>query len=220
MSLTQATLLNMYTAMLDRLGPSHWWPGRTPFEVCVGAILTQNTNWNNVEKAIENLRFKELLDPVSLFQIDRDYLSELIRPAGYYRIKADRLRNFLNFLRENTGFRLKRLQEEGTSELREKLLRVKGIGAETADSILLYALHKPSFVVDNYTARILGRHDMVRQNIGYEELRALFMDNLPKDIYIYQEFHALLVRLGNKWCRKKYGLCSDCPLSFLPSTGL
>ena len=207
-----ADLLNMYNAMLDSLGPSHWWPGETPFEVCVGAILTQNTNWSNVEKAIANLTRNDLLDPVRLFETDEDRLAELIRPAGYYRIKARRLQNFLYFLREEAGFRLPALESCDTAELRRKLLTVKGIGAETADSMVLYAFHKPSFVVDAYTARILGRHGMVREDIGYEELRALFMERLPEDVSVYQEYHALLVRTGKRWCRKKYGLCSDCPL--------
>ena len=208
----QATLLNMMDAMLDSLGPSHWWPGESAFEVCVGAILTQNTNWNNVERALANLKGRDLLDPVRLFETDQESLAELIRPAGYYRVKASRLRHFLDFLREEAGFRLQGLERQDTPQLRQKLLGIKGIGAETADSILLYALHKPSFVVDAYTARIMSRHEMIREDAGYEELKTLFTDNLPLDVSLYQEYHALLVRLGNRWCRKKYGLCSDCPL--------
>ena len=209
---TLADLLNMYTAMLESLGPSHWWPGETAFEVCVGAILTQNTNWGNVEKAIANLSRHDLLDPVRLFETDAQKLAELIRPAGYYRIKANRLQNFLFFLRDEAGFHLPSLESYDTMELRQKLLAVKGIGAETADSMVLYAFHKPSFVVDAYTGRIFSRHGLVPENIGYEELRSLFMDRLPMDVSVYQEYHALLVRTGKRWCRKKYGLCSDCPL--------
>ncbi|MCF8085731.1 MAG: endonuclease III domain-containing protein [Desulfohalobiaceae bacterium] len=207
-----ADLLNMYNSMLENLGPSHWWPGETPFEVCVGAILTQNTNWDNVEKAIANLARNDLLDPLKLFETDGDRLAELIRPAGYYRIKAGRLLNFLHFLRDETGFHLSALGSYETDDLRRKLLEVKGVGAETADSMVLYAFHKPSFVVDAYTVRIFSRHGLVREDIGYEELRSLFMETLPRDVSVYQEYHALLVRTGKRWCRKKYGLCSDCPL--------
>jgi len=207
-----ADLLNMYNAMLESLGPSHWWPGETAFEVCVGAILTQNTNWGNVEKAIANLARQDLLDPLKLFETDGDRVAELIRPAGYYRIKASRLRNFLFFLRDEAGFQLSALEQHETEELRNKLLQVKGVGAETADSMVLYAFHKPSFVVDAYTVRIFSRHALVRADIGYEELRSLFMETLPRDVSVYQEYHALLVRTGKRWCRKKYGLCSDCPL--------
>jgi len=208
-----ADLLNIHDAMLQRLGPSHWWPAETPFEVCLGAILTQNTNWGNVEKAIANLARYDLLDPVKLFETDSEKLAELIRPAGYYRIKAGRLQNFLFFLRDEAGFHVPALREYETGELRQRLLRVKGIGAETADSMVLYAFHKPSFVVDAYTARIFERHGLIRENIGYEELRNLFMETLPEDVSLYQEYHALLVRTGKWWCRKKHGLCSDCPIS-------
>ena len=214
-----ATLLNIYNAMLESLGPSHWWPGETPFEVSVGAILTQNTNWGNVERAIANLSRHDLLDPVKLFQMDSRKLAELIRPAGYYRIKASRLQNFLLFLREEAGFRFSALEKYDTEELRRKLLGVKGIGAETADSIVLYALHKPSFVVDAYTTRIFSRHGVVPESIGYEELRSLFMETLPCNVSLYQEYHALLVRTGKRWCRKKYGLCSDCPLYLYTDAG-
>jgi endonuclease-3 related protein len=207
-----ADLLNMYNAMLEALGPSHWWPGETPFEVCVGAILTQNTNWGNVEKAIANLVRHDLLDPLKLFETDRDKLAKLIRPAGYYRIKARRLQHFLFFLRDEVGFHLPSLGYYDTAELRSKLLGVKGIGPETADSMVLYAFHKPSFVVDAYTVRIFSRHGLIREDVGYEELRSLFMETLPQDVSIYQEYHALLVRTGTGWCRKKYGLCSGCPL--------
>jgi endonuclease-3 related protein len=213
-----ADLFNMYNAMLESLGPSHWWPAETPFEVCVGAILTQNTNWVNVERAIANLARHDLLDPLKLFQTDGDTLSQLIRPAGYYRIKASRLQNFLFFLREEVGFHLSALENYDTQELRAKLLGVKGIGAETADSMVLYAFHKPSFVVDAYTVRIFSRHGLVREDIGYEELRSLFMETLPREVPVYQEYHALLVRTGKRWCRKKYGLCSDCPLYASPGS--
>lgn len=214
----QIILLNMYEAMLSALGPSHWWPGNTPFEICLGALLTQNTNWANVEKAIWNLKDKSLLDPRKLFYLSEESLAELIRPAGYFRVKAKRVKEFLIFLREETRFDLKELEAKDIQTLRSRLLSIKGIGPETADSMLLYAFNKPSFVVDNYTFRICNRHTLVPEDISYEELRNFFMDVLPQDVYLYNEYHALMVRVGKKWCKKKSGLCADCPLfSFLDS---
>jgi endonuclease-3 related protein len=212
----QTLLLNMYGAMFDALGPSEWWPGQTPFEVCLGAILTQNTSWANVEKAIWNLREKGLIQPEALHSVPESDLAELIRPAGYFRVKARRLKSFVQFLRLEAGFDVAALAAQDLEVLRPKLLHVKGIGPETADSILLYALDKPSFVVDAYTARICHRHALVPSDIAYDELRDFFMDVLPLDIYLYNEFHALFVRVGKKWCKKRNGQCAECPLfSFL-----
>lgn len=208
----QKTLFAMYNLMFDALGPSYWWPGETPFEVCLGAILTQNTNWSNVERAIWNLRQQDLLDPERIDQCTEAEIGELIRPSGYFRQKAKRLKTFVHFLREESGYNPSALASRDFETLRRDLLRIKGIGPETADSILLYALHRPSFVVDAYTARILQRHGLVPEDVGYDELRNLFMDHLPEDVYIYQEYHALLVRTGKRWCKKKSGLCADCPL--------
>lgn len=208
----QKTLFAMYNLMFDVLGPSYWWPGETPFEVCLGAILTQNTNWSNVERAVWNLRQQGLLDPERIDQCTEAEVAELIRPSGYFRQKAKRLKTFVHFLREESGYNLNALAGRELETLRRDLLRIKGIGPETADSILLYALHRPSFVVDAYTARILHRHGLVPEEVGYDELRDLFMDHLPEDVYIYQEYHALLVRTGKRWCKKKSGLCADCPL--------
>ncbi|MGE4299792.1 MAG: endonuclease III domain-containing protein [Desulfovibrionaceae bacterium] len=205
-------LLNMYQAMLDALGPSRWWPGETPFEVAVGAILTQNTNWTNVEKAIAALRRDDLLDAARLFAAPTSEVSERIRPAGYFRLKADRLAHFLLFLRNECGFSLDALAEQDTDTLREKLLGVKGIGPETADSILLYSLGKPSFVVDAYTRRILHRHGQLPEDVDYAELRDYFMDVLPDDVALFNEYHALIVRTAKQWCRKREPLCEACPL--------
>lgn len=205
-------LLNMYGAMFDAMGPSEWWPGQSAFEICLGAILTQNTSWGNVEKAIWNLRARDLLQPGELFALPEDKLAELIRPAGYFRVKARRVKSFVHFLRREVGFDIDSLAEQDMDALRGKLLQVKGIGPETADSMLLYALDKPSFVVDAYTARICHRHGLVPSDIGYDELREFFMDVLPPDIYLFNEFHALFVRVGKKWCKKRNGLCADCPL--------
>jgi endonuclease-3 related protein len=207
-----STITAMYDAMHSALGPSRWWPGETPFEVAVGAILTQNTNWKNVEKAIANLKELDLLSAERMYALPQGELAELIRPAGYYNIKAVRLRNFLEFLRNEAEFDMDALKVQGLHEVREKVLSVKGIGPETADSILLYALEMPTFVVDAYTHRLMVRHGLVDEDVDYHELRALFMDSLPEDVALYNEFHALIVRVGKDWCRKKAGLCETCPL--------
>ncbi|MFW5791046.1 MAG: endonuclease III domain-containing protein [Desulfohalobiaceae bacterium] len=210
----QSTLLPaMYGTMYDALGPSHWWPGESRFEKAVGAILTQNTNWNNAAKAVWNLKDKKVLTPRALSALPEPVLSELIRPAGYFRIKAARLRNFLVFLREEADLCMETLCERGLEELRPKLLSVKGIGPETADSILLYALDKPSFVIDAYTVRIMSRHGVVSEDVDYHFLQGLFMDALPREAPLYNECHALLVRVGKTWCRKKEPRCSSCPLA-------
>ena len=206
-------LLAYYDAMAEALGPSRWWPGDTPFEIALGAILTQNTAWTNVEKAIANLRSADLLDARALSGLPAAELEELIRPAGFFRIKAARLRNFLAFLDESCGLDLDLLRTADTGALRRSLLDVSGIGPETADSILLYALGHPTFVVDAYTRRILHRHMLVHEDIGYEELREVFMDALPADPALFNEYHALIVRTGKTWCAKKAGKCAACPLS-------
>ncbi len=205
----------MYDAMYERLGPSYWWPGESTFEICVGAILTQNTNWNNVEKAILNLKKQNLMDPKKLYFLDNESLANLIRPAGYFRIKTNRLRNFLIFLRQEVNFDIERLKEYSLYELRDKLLKVKGIGPETADSMLLYGFEKEIFVVDAYTHRIFHRHCLVEEDISYEDLQNFSMQYIPKDVNIYKEFHALIVRTGKTWCKKKKKLCDECPLKSL-----
>lgn len=206
-------LINMYTTLFNHLGPSYWWPGETIFEICVGAILTQNTNWSNVEKAILNLKIQKLLEPEKLFFLDDDTLAKLITPAGYYRIKTKRLKNFLKFLKKEVNFQIEKLKKLDTYTLREKLLSVNGIGPETADSMLLYAFDKPIFVVDAYTARILSRHGLIEENVSYDTLQEFCMNNLPNDITIYKEFHALIVRAAKLWCKKKNIQCNPCPLS-------
>jgi len=209
-------LIGMYEAMLNALGPSHWWPGDSPFEIAIGAILTQNTNWKNVEKAIGNLKNNDLLTPEAMYALVPDEMAKLIRPAGCYNIKTRRIRNFLEFLKNEADFDLLQLKNQSIEELRPKILEVKGIGPETADSILLYALDFPTFVVDAYTARIMNRHGLAYDEIDYNELQALFMDALPEDVSVYNEYHALIVRIGKDWCKKMKGLCDTCPLqSFL-----
>ncbi|QGY41171.1 endonuclease III domain-containing protein [Pseudodesulfovibrio cashew] len=215
---TGAVIRDMYGALLDALGPSHWWPGDTPFEIAVGAILTQNTNWQNVEKAITNLKESGNLSARAMLELPPSELAELIRPAGYYNIKTKRLRNFLEFLRIEADYDLEALKVQPLHELRPKVLGINGVGPETADSILLYALEKPTFVVDAYTARLMGRHALAWEGIEYHDLQALFMDALPEDVALYNEYHALIVRAGKDWCKKKAGLCDTCPLKpFLAS---
>ncbi len=213
----ETLLLNMYQAMHSELGPSYWWPGESMFEVAVGAVLTQNTNWRNVARAIDNLKQANLLEGERLYALSESELAELIRPAGYFRLKASRLKNLLFFLKNECRFDMAQLKEQDMDPLRSKLLQVRGVGPETADSILLYALRMPSFVVDAYTRRMCSRHGLLPEDVDYEELRAYFMDVLPQDVQLYNEYHALVVRTAKDWCKKKKPLCDTCPLqSFLP----
>ncbi|MFB3883579.1 MAG: endonuclease III domain-containing protein [Thermodesulfobacteriota bacterium] len=204
-------LMRIYNRLYQAYGPRHWWPGETPFEVMVGAILTQNTSWKNVELAIGNLKNKEVLNPEGIHRLRKPQLSPLIRSSGYYRIKTIRLKTFVEFLFTNYGGSIKRMGEEDLETLREKLLGVNGIGPETADSILLYGLNKPIFVVDAYTKRILSRHGMIPDHASYEEVQRLFMDHLPEDEKLFNEYHALIVHLGKALCRK-VPKCESCPL--------
>lgn len=211
MSTLASRLKLIYNELFKSFGPQHWWPGETPFEVMVGAILTQNTNWGNVEKAISNLKRAEALEPRKLLKLPPTRLAELIRPAGYFNIKTKRLRNFLKFFVEKYDGSVKKMKAEPLSKLREELLSVNGVGRETADSILLYALDKPIFVCDAYTYRILTRHDLCGEEADYDELQSIFMDNLPEDIKLFNEYHALMVRVGKEFCKPKPA-CEACPL--------
>jgi len=208
-------LMEIYQKLYKRYGPQHWWPGEGAFEIMIGAILTQNTNWGNVEKAIANLRSAGCMDPASLHRMDVSALAELIRPAGYYNLKAARLRNFLSWLFDNFDGDIERIAGWDTSLLRQELLGVKGIGKETADSILLYALDRPVFVVDTYTCRIMGRHGFIEPGADYEQVRDLFESSLPMDTELFNEYHALLVCAGKDYCKPK-PKCDDCPLCSLP----
>ena len=212
-------ILGVYFQTLSKaLGPMHWWPAKTPFEVIVGAILTQNTAWSNVERAIENLRRERLLTPLAIERVPIRRLATLIRSSGYFRQKAKKLKKFVAFLDREFHGSLTRMFRMPTPALREKLLAVHGIGPETADSILLYAGDHPIFVVDAYTHRILGRHGLVSGKPDYERVRALFEASLPRDAAIYNEFHALLVNVGKNWCRTRDPRCHQCPLAtHLPS---
>ncbi|MCJ7730025.1 MAG: endonuclease III domain-containing protein [Sedimentisphaerales bacterium] len=208
-------LNDIYNLLFARFGPQHWWPGDSPFEIIIGAILTQNTNWTNVEKAIANLKKAKVLSPAKLHHLDIKKLADLIRPAGYFNIKAKRLNNFLDWLFENYAGQLKNLEDIPTDRLRSELLSVKGIGPETADSILLYALNRPVFVIDAYTARICSRHHLIDEGADYHQIQELFESNLPSDIRLFNEYHALLVRLGKDFC-KPTPKCDTCPLNKLP----
>ncbi len=204
-------LMDFFHKMYDHFGPLHWWPGDSPFEVMVGAILTQNTSWANVEKAIQNLKEKDLLDPYKILDLSYEELAALIRPSGFFNIKARRLKEFVYFFIHKYNGSIEKMKEEGLWPLRDKLLKVKGIGKETADSILLYALNMPIFVVDAYTKRIFSRHHIVPEDIEYDALQHFFMENLPQDIELYNEYHAQIVLTGKTYCRKK-PLCDTCPL--------
>jgi endonuclease III related protein len=211
-------LLRYYNAMSAALGPMRWWPAKTPFEVIVGAILTQSTAWGNVELAIANLRAAKLLTPRAMLRVRTSRLATLIRPSGYFRQKAKKLKAFVRFLHTDYLGSLARMFHTPTAELREKLLDVHGIGPETADSILLYGGNHPTFVVDAYTHRILGRHGITDGKADYETVRALMERSIPRQAELFNEFHALIVNTGKNWCRKSAPRCEECPLRpFLPA---
>lgn len=210
-------LMAIYRALYRAYGPQHWWPGDTPFEVMVGAVLTQNTAWTNVEKAITNLKRERLLTPARLEGVPAARLARLIRPSGYYNIKAKRLKHLLHFLQGRYSGSLKKMFSDDPGALRRNLLTVNGVGQETADSILLYAGGLPFFVVDAYTNRIFGRHGLIPPASQYHHVQELIMRNLRRDPRLFNEYHALIVRTAKEHCRKRAPLCSECPLKpFLP----
>ena len=213
--MSRQKLMDIYERLYGRYGPQHWWPGQSCFEIIVGAILTQNTNWKNVKKAITNLNEKGCLSPTKLHVMSAEAIAPLIRPAGYFNLKTQRLKNFLHWLFEKQDGSLEALQAMSISTLRENLLSVKGIGPETADSICLYAFEKPVFVVDAYTARIFGRHGMLEPGYGYHDIQELFHSSLDKNAELFNEYHALIVQLGKEHCKRK-PICKGCPLEDLP----
>ena len=208
-------LLEIYEILLEHFGPQGWWPGDTPFEIMVGAVLTQNTNWTNVSKAIDNLKSENLLTFEKLHDLPVEVLAQKIKPAGYFNIKAVRLKNLLDFIEQEYHASLAEMFALDVFTLREKILTVKGIGPETADSILLYAGNKPVFVVDAYTHRIFSRHDIVAAEEGYYEIQEHFMLSLPEDLALFNEYHALIVRTGKEFCKKSKPRCQQCPLGDL-----
>lgn len=208
---TRAGLRRLYDRLLKRFGHAGWWPGETPFEVCIGAILTQNTSWTNVEKALDALRRRDLLSPTRLRALPVSRLARLIRSSGYYNVKARRVRAFLDFLRREYAGRVERMTDEEPWELRGKLLGVDGIGRETADSIVLYAAGHPIFVVDAYTRRVFARLGLVKGDEPYDVIQRFFMERLPQNPPLFNDFHAQVVRLGKDVCRPR-ALCDVCPL--------
>jgi len=215
----QRALAGYYTCMLAHYGPTHWWPGDTPFEIAVGAILTQNTAWTNVEKAIANLKQARLLDVHALLNAPEEALERALVPSGYFRLKARRLRRFCLHLQKHYDGDMARLAEQPLERLRPELLAVYGIGPETADDILLYACGKPVFVIDAYTRRIFGRHGLLKdRDVPYEELRAWFERHVAPDLQVYKEYHGLLVYIGKDFCRR-VPKCAECPLAPLLKHG-
>ncbi|MBI3315412.1 MAG: hypothetical protein HYZ87_00335 [Candidatus Omnitrophica bacterium] len=208
-------LTAIYRLLWKQYGPQHWWPAETPFEVIVGAILTQNTAWKNVETAIQGLKKKRLLSPRKMTEVSSSVLARVIRPAGYFNVKARRLKHFLLFLRQRYKGDLKTLLKRSIGPLREALLSVNGIGPETADSIVLYAAHKPIFVVDAYTRRIFSRLGFLGGEESYGEIQAVFMKALPKQTTLFNEYHALIVAHGKNTCAARHPRCSRCSLERL-----
>lgn len=212
-------LIELYNTLLASLGPQHWWPGDSPIEVAVGAVLVQNTSWRNVVRAIDALKQRDLLSIQALHDLRPAALEKLLQPSGYYRIKTKRLKNLIRFLMEVHDGSLDNLFALDMAVAREQLLAVNGIGPETADSILLYAGDQPRFVVDAYTRRILLRHDWLLPPATYDQMQQLFERRLEPDVTLYNEFHALIVAVGNQHCRAK-PQCEGCPLErYLPRGG-
>ncbi|MEA1925345.1 MAG: endonuclease III domain-containing protein [Candidatus Altiarchaeota archaeon] len=205
-------LLGVYDVLFGEFGSQGWWPAESEFEMVVGAILTQCTSWGNVEKALDNLRGDALLSPEALYKVDYDLLRRDIKPSGYFNAKAEKIKAFMDFLYNGFGGSLELLLSLPVPELRERLLSIHGIGPETADSIILYAAHKPSFVVDAYTRRIFSRLGLVDESIKYDDLKGFFERNLPQDVELYNEYHALIVELGKCYCRRSNPRCGECPL--------
>ena len=216
-------LRQAYRLMRKQFGHRNWWPGDTPFEICVGAVLTQNTSWKNVEHAITNLKAAKAITARKIYALSHDELAQLIRPAGYFNLKAKRLRNFVDTLVEQHGASIKRLFKGETSIVRDRLLAINGIGPETADSMLLYAGNHNSFVIDAYTKRIFSRHKWCDENADYDDLKNLCSESLNQKpgtakLDYWQDYHAQLVGVGNRYCKTRNPLCNECPLKPLLPT--
>jgi endonuclease III related protein len=209
----KARLLRLYRALLARHGPQGWWPARSPFEVAVGAILTQHTAWTGAARAVAALRAHGLLTPRRLADRDVSALGTLVRPAGTYRLKARRLLDFTRWLLDRFGGDFRALRRAPLGALRREVLAVPGLGPETADAILLYAAERPVFVADAYTRRVLARHRLLRRDAGYEQTRAFLEAHLPSDPALFNEFHALLVAVAKTHCRT-IPRCATCPLAY------
>ena len=217
---TSERINTIYKKLYKRYGAQGWWPGDSGLELILGAILTQNTAWTNAAKAISNLKEENLIDVAKLASIDTQALASLIRPSGYYNQKALKIKRMLSFIIDNYGGDLEKMYKEDTPELRKGLLSIKGIGPETADTILLYAANKPVFVIDAYTYRVLSRHGLVPEDTTYDEMQELFMDSLPEDSQMFNEYHALILKVAKEHCKKSATLCEGCPLEYDPHTVL
>ncbi len=204
-------LMEIYCKMYEHFGPRGWWPGETDFEICVGAILTQSVAWRNVERAINNLKEKGLCTLRGMYNSTLEELERCIVPTMYYRMKAKKLKCFVNHVVENYGS-LRPMFDKNLPELRNELLGIYGIGHETADSIILYAAEKPIFVVDAYTKRIFSRLGYFEENASYDLMQRYFMEHLPPDTRLYNEYHALIVAVGNNYCRIRQARCPECPI--------
>ncbi|MCX6695663.1 MAG: endonuclease III domain-containing protein [Candidatus Altiarchaeota archaeon] len=209
---TGSRLTVVYDVLFSEYGPRDWWPAETPFEVAVGAILTQNTAWGNVEKAIVNLKSRGFLEPDAMRNASERVIAGLIRPSGYFNLKSKKLKSFMDFLYDEFGGSMESMKRERTGKLRQRLLSVWGLGPETVDSILLYALEKPSFVVDAYTRRMFQRIGFLEGSEGYGEIKSLFEEKLPKDVQLFNEYHALIVEHCKRMCLKNKPKCNECCL--------
>ncbi len=209
---------DIYAALYSRYGPQKWWPAESDLECIIGTILTQNTTWKNVEKAIDQLKQHGLISIQRLSSISIYELAQIIRSSGYFNQKALKIKNLVSFVNANYAGNIDKMLGQDLYALREKLLSIKGIGPETADSIILYAAKKPTFVIDAYTYRILSRHGLIAEDSSYQEMQELFMDSLPDDTKLFNEYHALLVKVGKEHCKKKSPLCNGCPLEYDPHT--
>ncbi len=216
--ISQPPIARIYQLLHGRWGPQHWWPADTPWEVMIGAVLTQNTSWTNVERAIAGMKGESILDCSTLAAMEESRLAAYLRPCGYFNIKVRRLKALAVFMRDKYGGDPERMRRHPTSNLRAELLDVHGVGPETADSILLYALGRPVFVIDAYTRRFLGRHGWVSPKAGYDDVAALFTRGKPADEAMFNEYHALIVRLGKEHCRGR-PICEGCPLNELLPVG-
>lgn len=204
-----------YHRLFDHYGEQGWWPAETDIEILVGAVLTQNTNWSNVEKALVNLKNRDVLSLDALFTIEQERLAELIRPSGYYNLKAGRLKNLISMIHHQYEGELELLVQDDLYAARENLLTVKGIGPETADCIMLYVCEKPFFVVDTYTHRVFSRHNLLEEETDYHTIQETFMDNVEHEPQVFNEYHALIVQVGKDFCKKSTPQCDGCPLNGL-----
>ena len=202
----------LHAVLYAHYGPSRWWPGESPLEVMAGAVLTQNTAWRNVEKAIANIKDASLMDLEKLARADEAFIARLIRPSGYYNLKARRLKNLVTMVHERSGGSLERFLNLDARDLRSALLSVTGIGRETADSICCYAANKLVFVVDAYTRRILARHGVIDHDADYDDVRVAFERSLPESLDVYKDLHAHIVFVGKDYCLRTRPRCGQCPL--------